>query len=91
MDRMTLALYADADFAGDRPSFKSTSGAGLYLEGPNTVFPLTASSKRPSCAAHSTPEAEIVAANAAVRLIGLPSLDLWDTVVSWGRAHDALL
>eukprot|EP00972_Heterocapsa_arctica_P017073 2524168-Heterocapsa_arctica.AAC.1 len=54
----TLALYSDADFAGDKESSKSTS----------------------------TPEAKIVAANAAVRTEGLPALQLWDIVL--GRQVD---
>ena len=29
---------------------------------------------------HSTPEAEIVAAAAALRIVGLPALDLWDRI-----------
>ena len=37
--------------------------------------------KKQTCVSHSTPEAEIVAANAAVRLEGLPALQLWDIVL----------
>ena len=35
-DSLSLRLYADADFAGDRPEFKSTSGVSLALIGDNT-------------------------------------------------------
>eukprot|EP00972_Heterocapsa_arctica_P115296 16446968-Heterocapsa_arctica.AAC.1 len=35
----------------------------------------------------STPEAEIVAANAAVRSEGLPALQLWETVLKSGKNH----
>ena len=76
-----LRVYADADFAGDRPGFKSTSGCFLTLSGPNTCFPLGAKCQRQTAVAHSTPEAEIVSANHAVRTVGLPSLDLWEGVL----------
>ena len=33
-------LFADADFAGDSKTSRSTSGVHLCLLGPNTVFPL---------------------------------------------------
>eukprot|EP00972_Heterocapsa_arctica_P010325 1517193-Heterocapsa_arctica.AAC.1 len=72
---LTLGLYSDADFAGDKESSESTSGIFLALTGPNSFYP--------------TPEAEIVAANAAVRSEGLPALQLWDTVL--GREVDPVL
>ncbi|CAE7231161.1 unnamed protein product [Symbiodinium sp. CCMP2592] len=40
-----LALYVDADFAGERDDAKSTSGGFLVLKGPNTFFPLAWVSK----------------------------------------------
>ena len=78
---LKLRLYADADFAGDRPEFKSTSGAFLCLSGPNTFFPLAAKATKQTSVAHSTVEAETVAANSAIRTIGLPALDLWEPVL----------
>ena len=56
----------------------------------NTFFPLNGASKEQACASHSTPEAEIVPANAAVRIEGLPALQLWDTI-SNGKVHATLL
>ena len=53
----------------------------MALTGPNAFFPLNGVSKKQTCVSHSTPEAEIVAANAAVRLEGLPALQLWDIVL----------
>ena len=53
----------------------------MALTGPNTFFPLNGVSKKQTCVSHSTPEAEIVAANAAVRLEGLPALQLWDVIL----------
>ena len=52
----------------------------MALVGPNSFFPLAAVSKKQTAVSHSTPEAEIVAAAAALRTIGLPALDLCDCV-----------
>ena len=38
-------------------------------------------SKKQTCVSHNTPEVEIVAANAAARVEGLPALQLWDFVL----------
>ena len=80
---LEVRLFCDADFAGDSGSSKSTSGMFLCISGPNSLAPLTAQSKRQSAVSHSTPEAEIVSADAGVRTAGLPALDLWK--VLWDR------
>ena len=77
-----LALYADADFAGCSDSLRCTTGAHLNIQGPPSRFPPGAISKRQGCVSHSTPEAEIVAADTALRSLGLPALSLWETVTS---------
>ena len=84
-----LDLFTDADHAGDREDMKSTSGTLLALRGPNTFFPLGAVSKKQTAQSHSTPESEIVAADAAVRTVGIPALDLWETIL--GRAPEMKL
>jgi len=76
-----LELFADADFAGDKKSSRSTSGVLLAISGPRSFFPLGAQSKKQGCVSHSTPEAEIVAAAHALRTEGLPALDLWDCIL----------
>ena len=53
----------------------------MALTSPNAFFPLSGVSKKQTCVSHSTPEAEIVSANAAVRLEGLPALPLWDVML----------
>eukprot|EP00972_Heterocapsa_arctica_P107027 15767348-Heterocapsa_arctica.AAC.1 len=78
---LQLTLYSDADFAGCPESAKSTSRVFLALTGPNTFWPLSACSKTQTCIFHSTPEAEIVAADLVLRTEGLPTLQLWDTVL----------
>eukprot|EP00972_Heterocapsa_arctica_P058659 8649221-Heterocapsa_arctica.AAC.1 len=86
---LVLSLYSDADFAGDKDTSKSTSGIFIALTGPNSFYPLNATSRKQSCVSHSTPEAEIVAANAAIRTEGLPALLLWEVVL--GREIDIIL
>ena len=76
-----LTLFSGADFAGCLDTAKSTSGVFIALTGPNSFFPLNAISKKQSCVPHSTPEAEIVAADLAIRTEGLPALQLWEMVL----------
>eukprot|EP00975_Prorocentrum_lima_P049351 10325251-Prorocentrum_lima.AAC.1 len=38
---------------------------------------ITATSRRQTCVSHSTPEAEYVAGDHAIRVEGLPQLTLW--------------
>ena len=40
--------------------------------------------------AHSTPEAEMVSANSAIRLMGLPCLELWEVVLGRKVALDLI-
>ena len=60
---------------------RSTSGVLVALTGPNSFFPISALSKRQSCVSHSTPEAELVAVDLAIRTEGLPALDLWSLLL----------
>ena len=77
---LSLALYADADFAGCGQSLRSTSGSHMHVQGHHTRFPLAGGSKRQGCVSHSTLEAEIVAADVTLRTTGLPSLSLWSVI-----------
>ena len=76
-----MHLFADADFAGCAKTSRSTSGAHLAVLGPNTVWPIAGQSKKQTCVSHSTPEAEIVAADHAVRSFGVPAMDLWTLIL----------
>ena len=80
-DSIGVHLYADADFAGCKKSKRSTSGAFFCLLGPDTLYPIQAVSKKQTAVSHSTPEAEIVATDLAVRTVGTPALSLWDTLL----------
>ena len=77
-DDLSLALFADADFAGCAQTLRSTSGSHMHIQGKQTRFPLSGGSKRQGCVSHSTPEAEIVAADVTLRTMGLPALSIWD-------------
>ena len=73
IEDLSLGLFADADFAGCAQSLRSTSGSHLQVQGKYTRFPLAGGSKRQGCVSHSTPEAEIVAADTALRTLGIPA------------------
>ncbi|CAE8725927.1 unnamed protein product, partial [Polarella glacialis] len=75
-----LRLFADAAFAGCRDTAPSTSGVFLGIYGKNTFVPVAAQAKKQSCVSHSTSEAELVAANLALRTQGLPALEVVDKV-----------
>ena len=72
-------LFADSDHAGEHDN-RSTSGCLLALVGPNTFYPLTAFSKKQTSTAMSSTEAEVTAANLALRAVGLPSSCLWSVI-----------
>ena len=76
-----LNLFADADWPGDRTDYKSTSGVIIFLEGPTTRFPLSAKSARQTITSFSIPESELVAANLAVRTLGIPFLGVCEKVI----------
>ncbi len=78
--KLGLSLYSDADFAGCKITKRSTSGIFLAPTGPNSFFPLNAISKKQTCVSHSTPEAELVAAAAALRMEGMLALNLWEGI-----------
>ena len=82
IEDLSLGLFADADFAGCAQSLRSTSGSHLQVQGKFTRFPLAGGSKRQGCVSHSTPEAEIVAADTALRTLGIPALSLWKVLAN---------
>ena len=78
---LSVGIYADADYAGCGQSLRSTSGSHMMAFGSHTRFPLAGGSKRQGCVSHSTPEAEIVAADYALRTHAIPVISLWKTLV----------
>ena len=87
-EELELGLFSDADFAGDRAWMRSTFGVFLALYGPHTFFPLSAQSKKQTAVSHSTGEAEIIAADHAIRMAGLPALPLWETILDRSLSLD---
>ena len=81
LEDLYLDQYADADWAGDKGDYRSTSGAVLFLSGPMTSFPLSAKCAKQTVTSYSTPESELVAANMALRTMALPALDLWEALL----------
>ena len=71
---LDLVLFSDADFAGCMATSKSTTGAFLTLRGPDTRFPLSATSQKQGCVSKSTTEAETVAANHGLQVEGIPAI-----------------
>ena len=58
-----------------------TSGLHMCLHGPNTCFRIVGASKRQGCVSHSTPEAEILVTDFALRRRRLPALNLWHKIL----------
>ena len=78
----TIALFADADCAGDKTNSWSTSGVFIAIVGPHTYVPIVAVSKKQTCTSHSTCEAEVVAFNAGLKA-ALPIMDLWEAIMPY--------
>ena len=60
--------------------YKSTSGCIIFLDGPATRFPLGAKSAKQTITSFSIPESELVAANLAVRVLGIPFLGVCEKI-----------
>ena len=72
----------DSDFAGDLEDSKSTSGGTLCVFGSHTFVPIGWMCKKQSSVSHSSTESEIISLDAGSRMDGIPSLDLWDLIVT---------
>ena len=79
---LVLRLFVDSDFAGSTDNARSTSGGWLVLAGPSTWVPLMWVSKRQACTSRSTTEAEIISLAMSLYAEAIPTLDLWDTLLS---------
>ena len=82
---ISVHLFADADFAGCTATERSTGGMHLNIMGPNTCFPLAGASRRHGATSCSTPEAELVSAHIAMRMMGLYQLWIYGTTCSLRR------
>eukprot|EP00971_Amphidinium_carterae_P114959 2277115-Amphidinium_carterae.1 len=72
-----LAVWSDADLAGDVEDTKSTSGAWIeLLDEHGNSWPVSWLSKKQGSSAFATCESETIALNTALREEGIPILDL---------------
>jgi hypothetical protein len=81
LDSVELHAYPDADLAGSYDSTKATSGGFLEVYGQDTFFPLDWFSKRQTATAHSTTEAELIAASKTLRESLVPLMSLWSLML----------
>ena len=79
-DKLSLELYGDSDLASCKATAKSTSGVLIAIGGPHSYFSINWISNKQTCQSHSTAEAEIIAADVALRVKGIPALQLWETI-----------
>ena len=79
-----LWQYSDADLAGDLRTQRSTSASHQIIWGPYTRAGQSMASRRQTCVSRSTLEAEIVAADLALRTELLAALPSWEILL--GRA-----
>ena len=77
-----LGLIQDSDFAGDLEDSKSTSGGTFCFFGSHTFVPISWMCKKQTAVSHSSTEYEIISLDTGLRSDGLPSLELWDLIVS---------
>lgn len=70
---------SDDAFAGSVDTALSISGGQVCLNGPSFHLPIHSLAKRPGSTASSTPEADMVAADAMVQTMLSPSLEIWET------------
>ena len=77
-----LGLFQDSDFARDLEDSKFTSGGALCVSGSHTFVPISWMCKKQTAVSHSSTESEIISLDTGLRLDGLPTLELWDLIVS---------
>ncbi len=75
-DDISLGLFTDADFAGDKSDSKSTSGVFIPAIGPHTYASIVSISKKRGCVSTSTCESEVVAMNLGLE-DAMSILDFW--------------
>ena len=80
-EQSKIAMFVDASFAGGQQDSKSTSGAFLFLCGPNTFVPITWLCKKQSAISTSSSESQVIALDTGLKLEGIPTLNLLDQVV----------
>eukprot|EP00959_Pyramimonas_sp_CCMP1952_P069367 1447521-Pyramimonas_sp.AAC.1 len=78
MEDVLLKQYSDADLASDIRTHRSTCASYQAIWGPCARAGQSMGSQRQTCVSHSTHEADIVAADLALRKKLLSALPLWE-------------
>eukprot|EP00959_Pyramimonas_sp_CCMP1952_P437103 9151779-Pyramimonas_sp.AAC.1 len=82
MGDVTVRQYSDADLASELRTHRSTSASHQVICAPYTMANQSMDSRRQTCVSHSTFEAEIVAADLALKTELLPALlPLWEVLL----------
>ena len=77
---LDIALYCDADFAGDSNDAKSASGFVTALEGKSRFALLSWGGHKQGVVCRSTTESDFVSLSGSLFAEGLPILKLWQTI-----------
>ena len=80
IEKCHVALFCDADYAGDKNDSKSVTGVLAAIVGPYTFMPIAFRSKKQDNVSKSTCEAEVVAMCHGLQYEGIPMLDIWDVL-----------
>eukprot|EP00959_Pyramimonas_sp_CCMP1952_P348830 7308465-Pyramimonas_sp.AAC.1 len=81
MEDVLLNQYSDADLASDVRTHRSTSASYQAIRGPYTRAGQSMEPQRLTCFSHGTLEAEIVAADLALRKELLAALPFWEILL----------
>ena len=79
-EALVLACYTDADHCSSQEDTKSSSGMFMCLEGPNSCWPLSWSSRKQSATARSTTEAEMISLGSGLFSEALPMQEFLEQV-----------
>ena len=79
-ETLVLACYTDADHCSSQEDTKSSSGMFMCLEGPNSCWPLSWSSRKQSATARSTTEAEMISLGSGLFSEALPMQEFLEQV-----------
>ena len=79
-ETLVLACYTDADHCSSQEDTKSSSGMFMCLEGPNSCWPLSWSSRKQSATARSTTEAEMISLGSGLFSEAIPMQEFLEQV-----------
>ena len=80
-EKLYLCMYTDADHCSAHEDTKSSSGMYLTLEGPNSFWPLSWTSKKQTATARSTTEAEMFSLGLGLFSEAIPKQEFLECVL----------